>query len=99
MQSPSKENVLNVEAATQQPKQPAGSFQRGTVEFLNAELKSVALEQKNSKKHKISTIKPKTLIKRRAKKELEALFEVAINVKDDDAVTANASEDANGLKV
>ena len=31
--------------------------------------------------------------------ELEALFEVAINVKDDDAVTANASEDANGLKV
>ena len=79
MQSSSKENVFNVEAATQQPKQPAGSFQRGTVEFLNAELKSVALEQKNSKKHNTSTIKPKTLIKRRAKKELDALFDYLSN--------------------
>jgi len=31
--------------------------------------------------------------------ELEAFFEVAINVKENDAVTANASEDANGLNV
>ena len=52
-------------------------FPRGTIDFLNRELKAV--EKSKNKKKLLQKIRPKNIIKRRAKKELDVLFDYLSN--------------------
>ena len=52
-------------------------FPRGTIDFLNRELKAV--EKSKNKKKLLQKMRPKNIIKRRAKKELDVLFDYLSN--------------------